>query len=99
MPLDSDDIARLAQLARLQLDADQSERMLTRLNGFFGLVEAMCAVDTQGVQPLPHPISAVQDFALRLRDDVASEPNQREANQQSAPMVEDGLYLVPRVVE
>ncbi|MCB2032033.1 MAG: Asp-tRNA(Asn)/Glu-tRNA(Gln) amidotransferase subunit GatC, partial [Ottowia sp.] len=77
----------------------QSERMLTQLNGFFGIVEAMSAVDTTGVEPLPHPIAAIQDIALRLRDDVASEPDQRTANQQSAPAVEDGLFLVPKVIE
>ncbi|MCB2031879.1 MAG: Asp-tRNA(Asn)/Glu-tRNA(Gln) amidotransferase subunit GatC, partial [Ottowia sp.] len=73
--------------------------MLTQLNGFFGIVEAMSAVDTTGVEPLPHPIAAIQDIALRLRDDVASEPDQRTVNQQSAPAVEDGLFLVPKVIE
>jgi long-chain acyl-CoA synthetase len=67
--------------------------------GFFTIVEAMRAVDTKGVQPLPHPIATIQEVALRLRDDVASEPNQREANQQSAPAVERGLFLVPKVIE
>ena len=99
MALTSDDIGRIAHLARLELSAEESERMLTRLNDFFGIVEAMCAVDTQGVEPLTQPIAAVQDVQLRLRDDVASEPDQREANQRSAPAVEDGLYLVPKVIE
>jgi aspartyl-tRNA(Asn)/glutamyl-tRNA(Gln) amidotransferase subunit C len=56
-------------------------------------------VDTTGVEPLTHPVAAVQEVALRLREDVASEPNQREANQQSAPAVERGLFLVPKVIE
>lgn len=99
MALTPDDIGRIAHLARLELNPEQSERMLTRLNDFFGIVETMCAVDTQGVEPLPHPIATIQDVALRLRDDVVSEPDAREANQRSAPVVEDGLYLVPRVVE
>jgi aspartyl-tRNA(Asn)/glutamyl-tRNA(Gln) amidotransferase subunit C len=73
--------------------------MLAKLNGFFVIVEAMRAVDTTGVEPLAHPMAAVRDITLRLRDDVASEPNQREANQRSAPAVEDGLFLVPRVIE
>ena len=63
----------------------ESERMLTQINGFFGIVETMRAVDTTGIEPLAHPVAAIQDVALRLRDDVASEPNQREANQRSAP--------------
>ena len=69
------------------------------LNGFFGIVEAMRAVDTQGVLPLAHPLAAIQDVQLRLREDVASEPDQREANQRNAPAVEAGLFLVPRVIE
>ncbi|NBQ07713.1 MAG: aspartyl/glutamyl-tRNA amidotransferase subunit C [Betaproteobacteria bacterium] len=59
----------------------------------------MCGLETAGVQPLPHPIATIQEVALRLRDDLASEPNQREANQQSAPAVERGLFLVPKVIE
>jgi aspartyl-tRNA(Asn)/glutamyl-tRNA(Gln) amidotransferase subunit C len=99
MSLTSFDIARIANLARLGLESAESARMLESLNDFFAIVEAMRAVDTRGVEPLPHPMAAVQDVALRLRDDVASEPEQRQANQQSAPAVEDGLFLVPRVIE
>jgi aspartyl-tRNA(Asn)/glutamyl-tRNA(Gln) amidotransferase subunit C len=99
MSLNPQDISRIAHLARLELRPEESERMLTQLNGFFAIVEKMRAVDTSGVQPLTHPVEAVQAVALRLRDDVASEPNQREANQQSAPAVERGLFLVPKVIE
>jgi len=99
MSLTPDDIARIANLARLELHPDESERMLTQINGFFGIVEAMRAVDTTGVEPLAHPVAVIQDVALRLRDDVASEPNQRDANQRSAPAVERGLFLVPKVIE
>ncbi|HOB47652.1 MAG TPA: Asp-tRNA(Asn)/Glu-tRNA(Gln) amidotransferase subunit GatC [Burkholderiaceae bacterium] len=99
MSLTPDDIARIANLARLELHPDESERMLTQINGFFGIVEAMRAVDTTGVEPLAHPVAVIQDVALRLRADVASEPNQREANQRSAPAVERGLFLVPKVIE
>jgi aspartyl-tRNA(Asn)/glutamyl-tRNA(Gln) amidotransferase subunit C len=73
--------------------------MLTQINGFFDIVEKMRAVDTTGVQPMSHPVEPVQDVVLRLREDVASEPNQREANQRSAPAVERGLFLVPKVIE
>ncbi|MDO5624154.1 MAG: Asp-tRNA(Asn)/Glu-tRNA(Gln) amidotransferase subunit GatC [Pseudomonadota bacterium] len=99
MALTSDDIGRIAHLARLELTGEQQARMHTRLNDFFGMVQAMCAVDTQGVEPLAHPMAAVQDVALRLQGDVASEPDARTANQQNAPAVEDGLFLVPRVIE
>ncbi|NBW51388.1 MAG: Asp-tRNA(Asn)/Glu-tRNA(Gln) amidotransferase subunit GatC [Betaproteobacteria bacterium] len=99
MSLTSSDIARIANLARLELQPDESERVLTQLNGFFGIVEAMRAVDTTGVQPLAHPVAAIQDITLRLRDDAVSEPDNREANQRSAPAVERGLFLVPKVIE
>jgi aspartyl-tRNA(Asn)/glutamyl-tRNA(Gln) amidotransferase subunit C len=99
MTLNASDISRIANLARLELKADESERMLTQINGFFDIVEQMRAVDTSGIEPLSHPVAAVQDIALRLRDDAVSEPNNREANQQSAPAVERGLFLVPKVIE
>lgn len=99
MALNAQDIARIANLARLELHPEESERMLAQINGFFDIVEKMRAVDTTGVEPLTHPVEAVQDVQLRLRDDVASEPNQREANQKSAPAVENGLFLVPKVIE
>jgi aspartyl-tRNA(Asn)/glutamyl-tRNA(Gln) amidotransferase subunit C len=99
MALTSQDIARIANLARLELSENESERMLAQLNGFFGIVEKMRAVDTAGLTPLAHPVAAIQDVPLRLRDDVASEPDQREANQKSAPAVERGLFLVPKVIE
>ena len=99
MTLNASDISRIANLARLELKPDESERMLTQINGFFDIVEQMRAVDTSGIEPLSHPVAAVQDIALRLRDDAVSEPNNREANQQSAPAVERGLFLVPKVIE
>jgi aspartyl-tRNA(Asn)/glutamyl-tRNA(Gln) amidotransferase subunit C len=99
MALTPDDIRRIANLARLELRGDDGERMLAQINGFFGIVEKMRAVDTTGVEPLAHPVAAFQDVALRLRDDVASEPDQRDANQRSAPAVERGLFLVPKVIE
>ena len=99
MALSSQDIARIAHLARLELSPRDSERMLSQINGFFDVVEQMRAVDTAGVVPLAHPVEMTQAVALRLRDDVVSEPDNREANQQSAPTVERGLFLVPRVIE
>ena len=99
MALTSTDIDRIARLARLELLPAESERMLSQINGFFDVVETMRAVDTTGVEPLSHPIAAIRDIALRLRDDVISEPDQRDINQRSAPTVEHGLFLVPRVIE
>jgi aspartyl-tRNA(Asn)/glutamyl-tRNA(Gln) amidotransferase subunit C len=99
MSLYPQDIIRIAHLARLERRAEESERMLAQINGFFDIVGKMRAVDTAGIQPLTHPVEAVQAVSLRLRDDAASEPNRREDNQRSAPAVEQGLFLVPRVIE
>ena len=99
MALTFHDIERVANLARLALRPDETERTLSQLNGFFALVEQMEAVNTDGVEPLAHPAAILGEVALRLRDDIASEPNQREASQISAPAVERGLFLVPKVIE
>ena len=98
MALTKDDIARIANLARLELSDSESERMLSQMNNFFGIVEKMQAVDTTGVTPLSHPVAAIEEITLRLREDVVSEPDNREANQKSAPAVEKGYFLVPRVI-
>ena len=99
MLLTPEDVNRIAALARLDLSNAERAAMLGQLNGFFGIVERMSAVDTRGVEPLYTPLSAVQAVGSRLRDDVVTETDQRELNQKSAPRVEDGLYLVPKVVE
>jgi aspartyl-tRNA(Asn)/glutamyl-tRNA(Gln) amidotransferase subunit C len=99
MPLEPDDVRRIAHLARLELAPAEEAAMLAQLNGFFAIVEQMGAVDTSGVEPLYTPLAAVQAAALRLRDDSVTEADERAANQASAPAVEDGLYLVPKVIE
>ena len=99
MSLSAADIDRLAHLARLGLAPDERERLRSQLNDFFGIVEKMRAVDTSGIVPLAHPVEIMGDVALRLRDDVVSEPNQRAANQRNASALENGLFLVPRVIE
>jgi aspartyl-tRNA(Asn)/glutamyl-tRNA(Gln) amidotransferase subunit C len=98
MALTPQDVSRIAQLARLELQSPEQAAMLTQLNGFFRIVEQMSAVDTSGVEPLYTPLSAVQEVALRLRDDAVTETDGRAANQRSAPAVEDGLFLVPKVI-
>jgi aspartyl-tRNA(Asn)/glutamyl-tRNA(Gln) amidotransferase subunit C len=100
MSLTLSDVKRLATLAQLSLTETQAEQTLDKLNDIFGLVEQMQAVDTQGVEPLSQPIAAYDPaFSLRLRDDAVTEPNRREDYQQPAPAVQDGLYLVPKVIE
>ncbi len=109
MALSKQDIAKIANLSKLEMSADAGDEMLTRLNSFFEIVEQMRSVDTKGVEPMAHPTHAMSEallsqknlqmIQLRLREDIASEPNNREANQQSAPAVERGLFLVPKVIE
>ncbi|MBN8488738.1 MAG: Asp-tRNA(Asn)/Glu-tRNA(Gln) amidotransferase subunit GatC [Burkholderiales bacterium] len=99
MALTPEDVDRIAHLARLELSGAEQQAMLTQINGFFDIVEQMGKVDTQGVEPLFTPLSAAMDVHLRLREDAVTEGNQREANQRSAPAVENGLFLVPKVIE
>jgi len=99
MALTPADVSRIAHLARLALTPDEERAMLAQLNGFFGIVERMRQVDTSGVEPLYTPLSTLREVSLRLRDDQVTESNERERNQRSAPQLEDGLYLVPKVIE
>jgi aspartyl-tRNA(Asn)/glutamyl-tRNA(Gln) amidotransferase subunit C len=93
------DVKRIAHLARLELADAEAEHTLVQLNDFFGLVEQMQAVDTKGIEPLAHPIEQIEDVALRLREDAVTEIVQRGEFQRPAPAVQDGLYLVPKVIE
>ncbi|HUQ76847.1 MAG TPA: Asp-tRNA(Asn)/Glu-tRNA(Gln) amidotransferase subunit GatC [Burkholderiales bacterium] len=95
MSLTPDDVRRLARLARIAIEAEESHAVLAGLNRVLGLVDQMRAVDTQGVEPMAHAMDLVQ----RLRPDEAREEDQRAAYQAVAPAVEDGLYLVPKVIE
>ncbi|MES2831992.1 MAG: Asp-tRNA(Asn)/Glu-tRNA(Gln) amidotransferase subunit GatC [Pseudomonadota bacterium] len=100
MTLELSDVNRLAILAQLELSDEQAAGTLEKLNGIFVLVEQLCAVDTEGVHPLRHPLSLVQpSLAIRLREDVVTEADRREAFQHCAPIVQDGLYLVPKVID
>jgi aspartyl-tRNA(Asn)/glutamyl-tRNA(Gln) amidotransferase subunit C len=88
-------ITRIAELARLELGAEELAAMQHELNGILALVDRMAAVDTEGVAPMSHPQQAMQ----RLREDRVTESDQRAGFQPIAPHVEDGLYLVPKVIE
>jgi aspartyl-tRNA(Asn)/glutamyl-tRNA(Gln) amidotransferase subunit C len=95
MSLTVEDVRKIATLARLELDVADAEATCAQLNNIFALIEQMQAVDTRGVEPMSHP----QDVAQRLRDDVVTEPDRRDAFQKIAPHTEAGLYLVPKVIE
>jgi len=95
MSLTTDDVKRIAHLARIEIGDDEAQSTLERLSGILGLIEEMQAVDTTGIEPMSHS----QDLTQRLREDVVTETNQRELFQSIAPAVENGLYLVPKVIE
>jgi aspartyl-tRNA(Asn)/glutamyl-tRNA(Gln) amidotransferase subunit C len=102
MALTPQDVSRIAHLARLALSPTEQAQMLQQLGDFFSIVEQMSAVDTRGIEPLYTPLSAITPVHLRLREDAVTEPSGpegRAANQRSAPAVEDGLFLVPKVME
>jgi aspartyl-tRNA(Asn)/glutamyl-tRNA(Gln) amidotransferase subunit C len=93
--LSLEQIHRLARLARLELSAAEADDMRAQLNAILAMVDQMSAVDTAGVSPMSHPQEAMQ----RLREDRVTGTDQREHFLALAPEVEDGLYLVPRVIE
>ena len=95
MSLTLEQVRRVAQLARIEIDENEAEGTLGQLNGIFSLIEQMQAVDTRGVEPMAH----AQDLSQRLRADKVTETDRRESYQAVAPEVEDGLYLVPQVIE
>lgn len=95
MSLDTDDVKSIAKLARLKINEADVPAYATNLSNILDLVDQMNLVDTEGVVPMSHPL----DVEQRLRADEVSEVNQREAFQSVAPAVEDGLYLVPKVIE
>lgn len=100
MSLTLKDVTRIANLAQLDMDQAHAETALKELNGILALAEQMQAVDTTGVEPLSQPLAAVLGkLPLRLRDDVVTETNRREDYQTPAPKTQDGLYLVPKVIE
>ena len=95
MALTIDDVQRIAHLARIEISATEADATLAQLNDIFGMIERMSRVDTEGIEPMSHPLGGAQ----RLREDRVTESDAREENLKNAPQVQDGLFLVPRVIE
>ena len=93
--MNREDIQQLAKLARLHIADDQADEVATRISDVLALVDQLGTVDTSHVKPMAHPLDAVQT----LRSDEVSEPNVRDAMQAIAPATENGLYLVPKVID
>ncbi len=103
MAITDQDVTRVARLARIALSPEDSARAQEELNGILDLIEQLQAVDTTGIEPMAHPLSAHQEIALRLRDDKAVATHtleQRQALMANSPSgSEQGLFLVPTVIE
>jgi len=102
MALTDTDVTRIARLARLDMTPERQARARDDLNSILGLIERLQSVDTHGVEPLAHPLSAHEDVALRLRADTVTETGgeqAREALMTNAPATCSGLFLVPKVIE
>jgi aspartyl-tRNA(Asn)/glutamyl-tRNA(Gln) amidotransferase subunit C len=95
MSLSHDDVAKIAHLARLEVADADVDALGRQLSQILDLVAEMDAADTEGVEPMAHPLDMVQ----RLRPDAVTEESRRELYQANAPAVENGLFLVPRVIE
>lgn len=95
MSIDAEDVKKIALLARLKIEETDIPDYVSNLSNILDLVARMSAVNTEGVIPMSHPLDAIQ----RLRDDVVTESDRREDFQAIAPKTQDGLYLVPKVIE
>ena len=95
MSLDKSDVEKIAHLARMSLDESIIEAYVEDLGNILHLVEQLEAANTEAIEPMSHPLHMAQ----RMRPDEVAEGDSRDANQAIAPSVENGLYLVPRVIE
>lgn len=95
MSLKHEDVTRIARLARIAISDAENDAVLRQLNGILGLIDELAAVPVEGVQPMAH----AQDTGQRLRDDVVTETDRRDAFLANAPQSEAGLFLVPKVIE
>ena len=96
MTLTHDDVTRIAYLARIEVTPGEAAAVQAKLQSIFGLIDSLLAIDTTGVEPMSH----AQDATLPLRDDAVTDDGSQHARHQAlAPAIDDGLYLVPRVIE
>jgi aspartyl-tRNA(Asn)/glutamyl-tRNA(Gln) amidotransferase subunit C len=99
MSLSDDQVRRLARLSRIAIQPEESAAVIGRLNRVLGLIDQMRAVDTAGIEPMAHALDTLLPEGQRLRPDAVTETDRRELYQAVAPAIQDGLYLVPKVIE
>lgn len=95
MALDNNEVAKIAHLARIKIDESKAPEYANSLSSILDLVEQLQSAETNNTEPMAHPLDATQ----RLRSDEVTESNNRDDYQAIAPATEDGLYLVPKVIE
>ncbi len=95
MAIDQTEIEKIARLSRIKLDATMAQDVTQKVGDILHMIDTMQSVDTQGIEPMANPLDASQ----RLRADDITETNQRDKNQACAPLVDEGLYLVPKVID
>ena len=99
MSIDSKGLEQLANLARLSLKEEQVPVLTGQINKIVELADQLAAQPTEGVKPMAHPLEVIQAVSLRLREDVVTEVDEREANLANAPSTENNLFLVPKVID
>src|SRR4051794_9161894 len=95
MALTLDQVMRIAHLARIDIEADAARDVRAKLDAIFKLINELQGIDTTGIEPMSH----AQDVSAPMRDDAVTETDRHDDYQRAAPAIEDGLYLVPRVIE
>jgi len=99
MSLSLDQVQRIALLARIAVSPEEARDVAGQLNRVLGLIDQMQALDTRGIEPMSHPLDSQPGVRQRLRPDAVTEPDRRAEYQAVAPAVNQGLYLVPKVIE
>ena len=99
MSLTPEQLQRIALLARIEVSTEELRGVTDRLNPVFGLIDQLQAVDTRGIEPMSHPLDSQLKAQQRLRADEVTEADRRDDYQRGAPALEQGLYLVPKVIE
>lgn len=102
MSLSNQDIKHIAKLSAIELSAEESSQYEADLNSLLTIFTSLKSIDTEGVEPLTHPLAMLEEVQLRLRDDIVTEPDtveQREKLMSNAPSSTEGVFLVPKVIE
>lgn len=102
MSLSNQDVKRIANLAAIEISNEESSQYQADLNSLMTIFTSLKGIDTEGVEPLTHPLAMLEEVELRLRDDIVTEADTAEHREQlmsNAPASTEGVFLVPKVIE